>query len=208
MQIFFTAASSVAGLACGAIAARTADRFYPDGPVPPVPHNRRRLRTPLLAAASALLFAAASQRATGVTQFLLMCLFGLGLLLLATTDFERHLLPNRIMYPCLVAAVLLSWAWPHRSPLSGLAGGVIGTAVMLMIFLVLPGFGFGDVKLAGLMGLILGFPTILTGLLVGMVLGGCGAAWLVLSKRAGLRTAMAYGPYLAGGAILEMLIRR
>ena len=91
---------------------------------------------------------------------------------------------------------------------SGLEGGVVGALIMLAVFIVFPGFGFGDVKLAGLIGLILGFPTVLYGLLVGMVLGGLGAGWLLLSKRAGLRGVMAYGPYLAGGAILEMLIRR
>jgi leader peptidase (prepilin peptidase)/N-methyltransferase len=208
MQMVFSAASAAVGLAAGALVASTPDRCYPQREHPGDSNQSRRLRTPLMAVATSALFAAASLRAANLTQFLLMCLFGLALLLLTATDFERHLLPNRIMYPCLVAALLLSWAWPHRAPLSGLAGGAMGAVVMLAIFLVLPGFGFGDVKLAGLIGLILGFPGVFSGLLVGMLLGGCGAAWLLLSKRAGLRTAMAYGPYLAGGAILEMLIRR
>jgi len=76
------------------------------------------------------------------------------------------------------------------------------------VFLVLPGFGLGDVKLGGLIGLILGFPAVFTGLLAGMVLGGLGAGVMLLSGRARLQTAIAYGPYLAGGAILEMLWRR
>ena len=99
-------------------------------------------------------------------------------------------------------------AWPYRSPYSGLLGGLVGGAIMLLVFLVLPGFGFGDVKLAGLIGLILGFPVVLFGLLAGMVLGGLGAGWLLLSGRVRLRTAIPYGPYLAGGAILEMLLHR
>ncbi|MGI8551742.1 MAG: prepilin peptidase, partial [Dehalococcoidia bacterium] len=71
-----------------------------------------------------------------------------------------------------------------------------------------PGFGLGDVKLAALIGLILGLPGVGTGLLLGVLLGGVGAAFLLLTHRAGLRTAIAYGPYLASGAIIEMLARR
>jgi len=158
-------------------------------------------------AAGALLVVSA-ERAVNLPQFLLMGLFGLALLALSATDFERRLLPNRLMYPCLVAALLLSWAWPHRSITSDLLGGVSGTVLMLVTFLVFPGFGFGDVKLGGLIGLILGFPAVVSGLLVGMIFGGVGSAWLLLSRRAGLHSAMAYGPYLAGGAILELLLRR
>lgn len=48
----------------------------------------------------------------------------------------------------------------------------------------------------------------LTVLLFGMVLGGIGAALMLVSGRARLRSAIAFGPYLAGRAILEMLRRR
>lgn len=167
-----------------------------------------RMKLLLLGTAMVVLCAVAYARAADPRQFLLMSVFGGALLTLTAADFERRLLPNRIMYPSLVAALILSWAWPHRPLWSGLEGGAVGALIMLGVFLVFPGFGFGDVKLAALIGLILGFPTVLYGLLVGMVFGGLGAGWLLLSKRAGLRSAMAYGPYLAGGAILEMLIRR
>lgn len=207
MHLVLVLLAAVLGLAVGVLIAICVDRLYPSprkagSPVHP------RLRSALLGLAGAALFTAASLRAVDARQFLLMCLFGAALLTLTTTDFERRLLPNRIMYPFLALALLLCWAWPQRTLLAGLEGGVAGTLLMLAIFLVFPGFGFGDVKLAGLIGLILGFPAVLYGLLVGMVLGGLAAAWLLLSKRAGLRSAMAYGPYLAGGAIVEMLIRR
>ena len=208
MQIIVTASAAMAGLGTGALVAGEIVRLYPGGASSAHVGARRGLRLGLLSVATAVLFAAASLRASNLTQFLLLSLFGVALLALTATDFERHLLPNRVMYPCLLAALVLSWAWPHRPPLSGLEGGVTGALVMLAVFLVLPGFGFGDVKLAGLIGLVLGFPGVLSGLLVGMILGGVGAGWLLLSKRAGMRTAIAYGPYLAGGAILEMLIRR
>jgi len=198
---------ALAGLGVGTLMASILDRLYPpDSGARERPKGRRRLV--LLGLAAAALVVVSAQRAVDLQQFLLVSLFSFALLALSATDFERRLLPNRLMYPCLVAALLLCWAWPHRSITADLLGGATGAALMLAIFLVFPGFGFGDVKLAGLIGLLLGFPAVVSGLLVGMLLGGIGSAWLLLSRRAGLHSAMAYGPYLAGGAILEMLLHR
>jgi leader peptidase (prepilin peptidase)/N-methyltransferase len=197
---------ALAGAGLGALIASLLDRFLPPDPDKPAAKGRRR--TLLLSVAGAALLVICAERALDLRQFLLMSLFGVALLTLSATDFERRLLPNRIMYPCLVAGLLLCWAWPHRSVPSDLVGGATGAALMLGLFLVVPGFGFGDVKLAGLIGLILGFPAVVSGLLVGMVFGGIGSGWLLLSKRARLHSVMAYGPYLAGGAILEMLLHR
>jgi hypothetical protein len=54
---------------------------------------------------------------------LLTAAFSLALLVLASTDFERKRLPNRLMYPALVAALAFCWAWPDRDIQSILAGG-------------------------------------------------------------------------------------
>jgi leader peptidase (prepilin peptidase)/N-methyltransferase len=222
--------AALAGLLAGAAIAGSLDRFYSTSPADasrdrtregtgpssastrPAPlrsqWGRFRSRLVWLAPSGAMLWGACALRAQGVRHFLLMAAFGTVLLALSATDFERHLLPNRVMYPALLAAFALSAVWPQRPPYSGVAGGLAGSAIMLALFLILPGFGLGDVKLAGLSGLILGFPGVLAGLLIGMVLGGVGAAWMLLSGRARLRSAIAYGPYLACGAILEMLLRR
>jgi prepilin signal peptidase PulO-like enzyme (type II secretory pathway) len=199
------------GLPTGALLALSLDRLYPAAERPLRSRvdggQARRWRIALLSVSTALLWALSSWRSTSTRHFLLMAIFGTALLLLSATDFERHLLPNRIMYPSLVLAIALSLTWPGRPVISGLLGGLAGAAIMLLIFLVLPGFGFGDVKLAALIGLMLGFPGILYGLLTGMVLGGVGAGWMLVTRRVRLRSSIAYGPYLAGGAILVMLFR-
>ena len=64
--------------------------------------------------------------------------------------------------------------------------------------------GGGDVKLAGVIGLLLGYPTVFTGLLLGIILGGLAAAVLLLFKRITLRSTMAYAPYLASGALIGL----
>lgn len=135
----------------------------------------------------------------------LAALFAVVLLALTGTDLERRLLPNRLLYPALALACLLCWAWPGRSWLGTLAGGMLGLGVMGAIFVLLPGFGWGDVKLALLLGLVSGVAHTPMALFVAMASGGIVAALLLLSRRAGPRTVMPYGPYLAFGAFVGTL---
>ena len=161
----------------------------------------RLVYVPLLGGTTfALAFACA-----GGLHLLLVLLFLPPLLALTTADFERRLLPNRIMYPTLVLAFLVSWAWPDRETGQTLLGGLIGFSVVFAIFLALPGFGFGDVKLAGLLGLLAGASGVLGALLLAAIAAGAAALLLVLTRRARLHGAMAYGPYLALAAFLAML---
>ena len=61
--------------------------------------------------------------------------------------------------------------------------------------------GMGDVKLAGVIGLMVGYPLVLPALLGGIILGGLAAALLLITKRATRKTAIAYAPYLCVGAL-------
>lgn len=158
---------------------------------------------PLLGAGAG---AAIARYAVDVRHGALVALFGLVLLAFVGTDFERHLLPNRLMYPALAAGVALSWAWPERGSWSSLVGGAAGFAIMFVLFLVLPGFGFGDVKLAGLLGLVSGLDHLPSALIIGILAGGGGSGFMLVFRRAGRKTAIAYGPYLALGAFVGMLL--
>ena len=205
--MLFVVAAIGLGALIGLALAVLLDRLYSGAPW------RGGLRSPLtraglLVPATAALYGVAAAKAHDGRHFVLMAIFGAILLALTATDLERYLLPDRVMYPALALALALSWLWPERAAWEGLAGGAVGLLIMLLIFLVLPGFGFGDVKLAGLIGLVVGIHAVLSALLYGAILGGVGAAALLLSRRAGLRTAIAYGPYLATAAILVMLARR
>lgn len=131
--------------------------------------------------------------------------FALVLLAFVGTDYERHLLPNRLMYPTLAAAAALSWVWPGRAGADALLGGALGFAILFVLAVVFPGFGFGDVKLAGLLGLLAGASNTIPALLIGMVAGGVASAVLLAGRRISRRTAIAYGPYLILGAFLGML---
>ena len=164
----------------------------------------RRWYLPLLGTVMA---AATVRFAAGPRHAALVAVFSVLLLALIAADIEWRLLPNTLMYPSLALAVAASGLWPGRTALDSLLGGLVGLAVMLALFVAVPGFGFGDVKLAALLGLVSGAAHVLAALLVSVLAGGLGALVLLLVRHAGRRSTMAYGPYLALGAFVGMLTR-
>ncbi len=223
-----TAIAAIIGYAAGTLIALLLERLYTGapwrGPLRPchpalwagaagyllargrgpggTPLATRYAYLPVLGAAAG---AAIALRVSDPRHALLAAVFALPLLAFVATDFERHLLPNRMMYPAIAAAALLCWAWPGRSPVWVLAGGGLAFALLFVLFVIIPGFGYGDVKLAGLLGLLCGWPAIISALAVGAVAAGAGVVLMLATRRIGRRSAIAYGPYLIFGGFLTML---
>jgi leader peptidase (prepilin peptidase)/N-methyltransferase len=65
--------------------------------------------------------------------------------------------------------------------------------------------GDGDVKLAGLIGLITGFPHVVVALVVGVLAGGLVALLLLLTKIKGRKSYIPYAPFLVIGGMVAML---
>ncbi len=165
------------------------------------------IRAPRWRDAAALLFVGtfALRRAESPLHALLLLGFSSVLVLLAAEDLHSRLLPNRLTLPAIAAAVLLAGAWPAHSWAASLAGGAAGFALMLAAYLLLPGFGAGDVKLCALIGLLIGWPQVLAALTLGVFCNGVVGIALLASGRAGRRSVMPYGPGLILGALLVLL---
>ena len=140
--------------------------------------------------------------------------FALVLVVLSSTDFDRRIIPNRLSYPAIVAAAALCWAWPDRDAgdiavgaavAAGVAASMVALGVVVGALLGVKdiAFGMGDAKLIVLIGLLTGWPGVMTALFYGVLLAG-GAAFVFLFRR-GWRTVFSYGPYLAAGGIIVML---
>lgn len=140
--------------------------------------------------------------------------FGLALVVLSSTDFERRLLPNNLMHPAILSALLLCWVWPDRSITDVLAGGAVAAAGGVAMYLLgwLAGmlfrvretaFGIGDTQLILLIGLLVGWPAIVNALFIGIIGAGVPALFMMLRGKA--RGVFSYGPYLALGAIVVLL---
>ena len=134
---------------------------------------------------------------------------------LAAADAATHRLPNRLVLPAYpVSALLLGTAAltagdAGRIPGMVLAGVVLWSAYFLLRFANPAGLGFGDVKLAGVLGLYLGFlgwGHVLAGTFAAFLLGGSWGLWLILSRRGTGKTAIAFGPFMLGGAALAMAL--
>ncbi len=127
-------------------------------------------------------------------------------LLLAVLDLRCLRLPDP-----LVGALVLIGAGPSavlRPERIGAAlagGGLVLTAYLALALLPRGGLGLGDVKLAAALALILGFagwPAVLAGLAAAHLINGPVALFLLLTRRAGGRRALPFGPALLAGAVL------
>lgn len=87
-----------------------------------------------------------------------------------------------------------------------IGGGLIVSLPLLVIFLITKGkgMGFGDVKLTFNMGLVLGMWNGLYALYIGFISGGIVGALILLSKRAKLKSKIAFGPFLVLGLYIML----
>jgi len=134
---------------------------------------------------------------------------------LAIIDLENHKLPNRIVLPAYgVAIVLLSAASLLAGNFDSLLRGAIGLAVMFAAYfamaLVYPGgMGFGDVKLAGVLGLYLGWTSwaaLAVGAFAAFVLGAAFSVVLLILRRANRKSGIPFGPWMLLGCWVGLLV--
>jgi leader peptidase (prepilin peptidase) / N-methyltransferase len=126
----------------------------------------------------------------------------------ALIDLEHRIIPNRITALGALLALVLGLALdPAGEPERLIAGGAAGGFLLLAALAYPGGMGMGDVKLAGMMGLFLGAavaPALLIALVAGVALG-----MVVIYRkgaRAGRKTAVPFGPFLAFGALAAVFV--
>lgn len=128
------------------------------------------------------------------------------LLTVLVIDYRHRRVLNIMLGPATIVILLLSLLPMTPEPLNTLLGGAVGFGLFILLALVGRGsMGAGDVKLAGVIGLMAGYPGVLTALIIGIIFGGVAAVILLLSKHAGRKSTMAYAPYLSLGALVSLL---
>lgn len=139
------------------------------------------------------------------------------LAVLTVIDLDVRRLPDVLTLPAYpVTALLLTWCAAHDRDWAGLAEAAASSGGAVAVFGVLVlgarrsgGLGEGDIKLAGVLGALLGWfswRTAAYGLVAGFVVGGVAAVVLLAGRRASRRSTIAFGPSMVLGAYLVGLV--
>lgn len=175
---------------------------------------RIRVRYPLVEAASAGLFVAAGIHFSHSWALPAFCVFFAALLAITVIDFDHFIIPNRVIYPTLfitapllVAASALGGNW--RAAEHAAIGGVAGFLALFVVHLVSPrGMGFGDVRLAGVIGMMLGWLGLgfaALALFLAFLLASVIGLGLMVTRIKGRKDAVPFGPFMAAGALIAAL---
>ncbi len=139
--------------------------------------------------------------------------FGATTLGLGLIDLDHQLLPDRVLFPGMgISAAALAVGALVDGAGSELLRSFLGAVVYFVVLLVVAllargGFGMGDVKLALLLGLFLGFrgwDMLLLGFVVAILMGGVVSIVLLVFTSKGRDAKFAYGPYLILGAWIAL----
>jgi prepilin signal peptidase PulO-like enzyme (type II secretory pathway) len=176
---------------------------------PPGRYERRRQSRRFLytaAEVAALVLVGGCVAEFGVTlDGLAAIVFCLALVLITITDLEYHVVPNRVVLPAAGIVLVLRTAAHPTAPWA--IAGLAAAGVLFVFALVNPnGLGMGDVKLALLIGFMLGRHAVL-GLALGMVAAIVPAVViLVRHGRAGRSIGIPYAPFLALGSLVALFV--
>lgn len=133
---------------------------------------------------------------------------------LTVIDLRVRRLPNAIVLPSyLVVLALFTVACLVGMSWDALLRAVIAGAALFVFYLVLrlirpAGMGGGDVKLAGVIGMLLGWlgwGSFAVGAFAAFLLGGLFGLALVLTRRGGRKTSIPFGPWMIAGAWVGIL---
>src|SRR6266568_783739 len=179
-------------------------------------HAPISVRYPLVELVTAVLFIAVTARLStldllpALPAYMYFVAIGIALALI---DIDHHRLPNAIVlpsYPVVLALLTLAAAWQHdwSSLLRAVEAGVVLYAFYFVLAFAYPaGMGFGDVKLAGILGAVLAYLSwrvLVVGAFGGFVLGAVVGLVVLVSGRGGRKTALPFGPFMIAGALIAI----
>lgn len=172
-------------------------------------------RYPIVEAGTAALFVLTTVRfglSPELPAYLYLAAVGIALALI---DLDVHRLPDAIVLPSYgVLALLLTVAALVGDDLSSLGRAAIGSVALWVIYFLLAlakpgGMGFGDVKLAGLLGAAMAWPgwgALIVGAFAAFLLGGLYGIGLIAARRGTRRSKVPFGPWMVLGALIGIAV--
>lgn len=220
MSTALVVGASLLGLLVGLVLPVVIDRVPEKVPVlaGPFPEPARSLRSGtgwVVALGTAALFGATAARFEREWVLPAYLVLVAALVALSVIDLRRFLLPNRIVFPLAGAGVVLLGLGALADDQLGAYGrallaGIVAFVVFAALHVVSPrSMGFGDVKLAFVLGLYLGYlgwGEVVLGLFLGFLYGAVVGIALILTGVRTRKDHVPFGPFLAAGTITAVLV--
>jgi prepilin signal peptidase PulO-like enzyme (type II secretory pathway) len=195
---------ALGGAVAGGIGAPLATRYFER------PMGRARLA---IAVTTAVVFGLLAWRVAHAELPAYLYLAAVGVLLAYVDVAVKRLpdpftLPSYLIGPLLLGVAVLVDGRPMRLAYALLGLGVLWLLYAVQHFVAPGAIGWGDVKLAGVLGLYLGWlgaSAWWLGTLAGFVLGGLYAAFLLLTRRGTRKSEIPFGPFMLAGALIGIL---
>lgn len=216
MTVWVAVLCGLLGLPGGLLANLLVERIPEKRRLRPLPPARTLVATRLqilTVAATAALFAGAGLRfgADWVVPGYLV--FFTCLVSISVIDSQRQIIPNYIVYPTifisvpmLALAALLGGEWDRFG--QAMLGATLAWLALFVIHMISPaGMGFGDVRLAFVLGLFLGWISlshVVTGLFLGVVIISVAGVVLAVLRLRSIQEHIAFGPFLAVGSTIAV----
>jgi len=207
---------ALAGIPGGMLANLLVERIPEKQRLRPFPPAKTMAATKLQVAtivATVALFAGAGLRFGADWVVPAYLVFFLCLVSISVIDSQRQIIPNYIVYPTifisiplLALAALVDGEWDRFG--HAMLGATLAWLALFVIHLISPaGMGFGDVRLAFVLGLFLGWiglSHVVTGMFLGVLLISVVGIVLAVLRLRSLQEHIAFGPFLAVGSTLAV----
>jgi len=146
--------------------------------------------------------------ASGIIYQLTVACF---LIIIFVYDLKHFIIPDKVVFPAIAIALIYNvYAMLVNNNVSivfnSVLAAIVAASFFLLIVLVSKGkwMGIGDIKLAFLMGLFLGFPNILVALFLSFLIGAIIGVGLILLKNKKFKSEIPFGPFLVTGTFLAL----
>lgn len=130
------------------------------------------------------------------------------LIIIFVYDLKHYIIPDKVVYPAILTAAVFLFSNSKYNLLINAYSALGAAGFFLLIVLISKGrwMGVGDIKLAFLMGLALGFPNILVALFFAFLTGAIIGTGLIIFKKKGLKSEVPFGPFLVGGTFISLFL--
>src|SRR3989344_663874 len=121
-------------------------------------------------------------------------------------DLKHYLIPDKVVFPAIAIALLWALLAPGKQQPGVIYSAAAAAGFFASVVFIFWGkwMGVGDIKLAFLMGLILGFPDIVAALFLAFFFGAIMGMGLIMLGKKKLKSEVPFGPFLVAGTLLSL----